>query len=78
MDSFADPPFMWLSTALFATLAGNLTPIGSVANVIVLEGAGEHGRVPFLAFLKLGAIVTALTLGAGWAVLLAQRALGWL
>lgn len=78
LDSFQDPTFMWLSTALFATLAGNLTPIGSVANVIVLEGAREHGQVPFLSFVKVGAVVTVLTLAAGWSVLLLQRQLGWL
>lgn len=77
IEAFQDPTFMWLSTALFATLAGNLTPIGSVANVIVLEGAREHGRIPFVSFFKLGAVVTVLTLAAGWGVLLLERALGW-
>lgn len=78
MDTFADPTFMWLSTALFATLAGNLTPIGSVANIIVIEGARGHERVPFLGFVKVGAVVTLLTLAAAWGVLVFERWAGWL
>lgn len=77
MGEFLDPEFMWLSTALFSTLAGNLTPIASVANIIVLEGAREDGRVPFLTFLRLGLPVTFLTIAAGWGVLLLERRLGW-
>lgn len=77
MEHFADPTFMWLSTALFATLAGNLTILGSVANIIVLEGAREHGRIGFFEFLRYGALVTIATLAAAFSVLVLQRALGW-
>lgn len=77
MDTFADPAFMWLSTALFSTLAGNLTPIGSVANIIVIEGAREHEPVSFLGFVKVGAVVTLLTLVVAWAVLVFERWAGW-
>lgn len=76
MPHFADPPFMWLSTALFSTLAGNLTIVGSVANMIVLEGAKEHGRVSFGEFLRHGSVVTALSLLGAFGVLWAERALG--
>jgi Na+/H+ antiporter NhaD/arsenite permease-like protein len=76
MPAFDDPTFMWLSTALFATLAGNLTILGSVANVIVLEGAGEVGRIGFVRFLRYGALVTVATLVAGFAILSMERALG--
>ncbi len=78
IPSFSDPTSMWLSTALFSTLAGNLTIVGSVANIIVLEGAGEHGRVGFFTFLKYGALVTALTLAAGFGVLWIERSFGLL
>lgn len=78
MPLFADAKLMWLSMALFSTLAGNLTIVGSVANLIVLESAGEEGRIGFFAFLRYGAIVTVLTLGVGFAALCAERALGWL
>jgi Na+/H+ antiporter NhaD/arsenite permease-like protein len=72
----ADPHLLWLATALAATLAGNLTVVGSVANVIVLEIAGSRARIGFWAFLRIGAAVTAATLVAGLALLLAERALG--
>jgi Na+/H+ antiporter NhaD/arsenite permease-like protein len=67
---------MWLATALASTLAGNLTVIGSVANVIVLELAGSRARIGFWRFLAIGTVVTSTTLAAGLAILLAERALG--
>jgi Na+/H+ antiporter NhaD/arsenite permease-like protein len=73
----AEPTLLWLATALAATLAGNLTVIGSVANLIVLELAGPKGRVSFWVFLRYGAAVTGATLVLGLGILLAERALGW-
>jgi Na+/H+ antiporter NhaD/arsenite permease-like protein len=78
MPNFLDPTFLWVLTALVSTLAGNLTMVGSVANLIVFEGAGEDGRVGFLEFLKYGALVTAATLLAGFAVLWTERSAGWI
>ncbi len=72
----AEPGLLWLATALAATLAGNLTVIGSVANVIVLELAGSRVRIGFWAFFRIGAVVTAATLAAGLALLLGERTLG--
>jgi Na+/H+ antiporter NhaD/arsenite permease-like protein len=69
-----EPQHAWLSLALVSTLAGNLTPVASVANVIVLELAGDRGRMPFVRFLKLGALCTFLPLAAALACLLAERA----
>ncbi len=74
----AEPRVLWLATALAATLAGNLTVVGSVANIIVLELAGARGRIGFWRFLRYGAVVTAVTLTASIALLLGERALGWL
>jgi Na+/H+ antiporter NhaD/arsenite permease-like protein len=74
----ADPTLLWLATALSATLAGNLTMVGSVANLIVLELAGSRASVSFWGFLRVGALVTGVTLAAGLAVLLAERALGFI
>lgn len=73
----ADPALLWLATALAATLAGNLTVVGSVANLIVLQLAGERGRIGFWRFLRYGAAVTAATLAISLAILLGERALGW-
>jgi Na+/H+ antiporter NhaD/arsenite permease-like protein len=72
----ADPPLLWLATALSATLAGNLTVVGSVANIIVLELAGSRGRIGFWRFFRIGAAVTLATLAAGLGILLLERRLG--
>jgi Na+/H+ antiporter NhaD/arsenite permease-like protein len=69
----ADPHLGWVSLALVSTLAGNLTPVASVANLIVLELAGEKGRIPFLRFLWLGALCTFVPLALGLACLLIAR-----
>lgn len=54
--SFPDPHAAWTTTALVSTLAGNLTLLGSVANIIVLERAKE--RMGFLEYAKIGVPVT--------------------
>jgi Na+/H+ antiporter NhaD/arsenite permease-like protein len=74
----AEPRLQWLATALSSTLAGNLTVIGSVANIIVLELAGARARIGFWRFLRYGSVVTAATLAVGLAILLGERALGLL
>jgi Na+/H+ antiporter NhaD/arsenite permease-like protein len=53
-----DPHFAWLSTALFSTLAGNLTLIGSVANIIVVEATSAENDIGFVRYLKVGVPVT--------------------
>ncbi|HTN52534.1 MAG TPA: SLC13 family permease [Anaeromyxobacter sp.] len=72
----AEPRLLWLATALAATLAGNLTVLGSVANLIVLELAGSRARISFWRFLRIGGVVTLATLTAGLALLLLERRLG--
>ncbi len=72
----ADPPLLWLATAMASTLAGNLTVVGSVANLIVLELAGPKGRIGFLRFLRHGAVVTLATLAVSLAILLLERRMG--
>jgi Na+/H+ antiporter NhaD/arsenite permease-like protein len=42
-----DPALMWKVLALATTFAGNLTIIGSVANMIVVESAREHLEIVF-------------------------------
>ena len=77
IPKLADPHLGWLSLALVSTLAGNLTPVASVANLIVLELAGEKGKIPFLRFLWLGALCTFLPLLLGLACLLLERRGFW-
>ena len=76
IPKMADPHLSWLSLALVSTLAGNLTPVASVANLIVLELAGDRAKVPFFRFLAVGAGATFLPLFVGLATLLAERKLG--
>jgi Na+/H+ antiporter NhaD/arsenite permease-like protein len=59
----------YLTLAMASTLAGNLTLVGSVANLIVAEGARRAGeRVGFGAYLRVGVPITlaTLALGAAW------------
>jgi Na+/H+ antiporter NhaD/arsenite permease-like protein len=71
MARFANPALMWKVLALATTFAGNLTIVGSVANMIVVESAREHIAVGFWDYARLGVPITILTTGAGVAVLLA-------
>jgi Na+/H+ antiporter NhaD/arsenite permease-like protein len=59
----------WLSLAMSSTFAGNLTVLGSVANLIVVENAARDGvRISFWDYSKVGIPLTVLTLlvGMGW------------
>ena len=63
-----DPARAWLVIAMASTLAGNLTLLGSVANLIVAKGAeGEGVPITFWAYFKVGLPLTLLTLAAGTA-----------
>src|SRR5207302_1101107 len=73
VPKLADPHLAWLSLALVSTLAGNLTPVASVANLIVLELAGSKGKIRFRRFLALGALCTFLPLALALAALLIER-----
>jgi Na+/H+ antiporter NhaD/arsenite permease-like protein len=56
----------WVTLAMASTLSGNLTPIASVANLIVVEGARRAGvRLSLGAYCRVGIPVTLLTLAAG-------------
>ena len=53
---------LWLTLASSATLAGNLTIIGAMANLIVIEIARSSKiEIKFFEFLKIGIVVTALS-----------------
>ncbi len=70
---------LWISLAAGATLGGNATLIGAVANLIVVEQAYREGVVVrFGEFLKVGVVVTALTLAASVGILLLEFNLGLL
>jgi len=62
----ADPAHAWLVVAMSSTLAGNLTLLGSVANLIVAEKARAEGiEISFMTYLRVGLPVTVLSLAFG-------------
>ena len=58
IDKFIDPKTMWYALAMSSTFAGNLTIMGSVANMIVMELSKEHVHVGFWDFFKVGFTTT--------------------
>ena len=63
---FHHPRHAWLVLAMASTLAGNFTITGSVANLIVVERARQHGvEVSFREYFLAGAPLTLLTLAIG-------------
>ena len=76
MPSMPDPTWGYIMLAVASTLAGNLTLFGSVANIIVMEGAGPRGEIGFWRFLRYGAVITLADLALAFAILYAERALG--
>ncbi len=63
---FPQPELVWLTLAMATTFAGNLTLLGSVANLIVAETARDHGvELSFMAYLKAGVPITLLSLIVG-------------
>jgi Na+/H+ antiporter NhaD/arsenite permease-like protein len=61
-----DPGHAWLVVAMAATLAGNFTVLGSIANLIVVEKAARRGiAIGFSGYFAAGAPLTLATLGFG-------------
>jgi Na+/H+ antiporter NhaD/arsenite permease-like protein len=64
---FTEPQHAWLLLAMASTLAGNLTLLGSVANLIVVEVARGSGiTIGFAEYCRVGLPLTLLTLLVGW------------
>jgi Na+/H+ antiporter NhaD/arsenite permease-like protein len=61
---------MWKVMALATTFAGNLTILGSVANIIVVESARGHVEIGFWDYARFGIPVTILTTMAGIGLLI--------
>lgn len=69
IPQLAAPQRAWLTLAMATTFAGNLTLLGSVANLIVAEIAKGRGvHLGFVEYLKAGVPITVLSLllGIGW------------
>jgi Na+/H+ antiporter NhaD/arsenite permease-like protein len=63
-----NPTQAWLTLAMSSTLAGNLTVLGSVANLIVIQQARHKVTIGFWEYFRVGAPLAILTilLGAFW------------
>jgi Na+/H+ antiporter NhaD/arsenite permease-like protein len=72
MEVMPQKELAWLALSMSSTLAGNLTILGSVANLIVVENARRAGtELGFVEYLKVGVPLTLLTtlVGVAWLVL---------
>lgn len=65
LETLGDPSLGWVLMGFITTVAGNLTLVGSVANIIVAEGAREHHTLGFVEYLRFGALSTVLSLLVG-------------
>jgi len=66
IPQFSNPQLSWLTLAMATTLAGILTLLGSVANLIVAESARKRGvNLSFVEYLKTGIPITLLNLSIG-------------
>ncbi len=66
VEALPDPRAGWLTLATASTFAGNLTLLGSVANLIVAERASRRNvQLKFWEYTRAGLIITALTLVVG-------------
>lgn len=75
VTSFPNSQIIWLALASTSTLAGNATPISSVANLIVLQQAGRRVRISFWEFVRVGIVVTLITTLVAVAILIAEHRL---
>jgi Na+/H+ antiporter NhaD/arsenite permease-like protein len=63
-----NPTQGWLALAMSSTLAGNLTVLGSVANLIVVQRARPEVKIGFWEYFRAGAPLTIVTIlfGVWW------------
>jgi len=68
IGQLADPKRAWLVLAMASTLAGNLTVVGSVANLIVIQQARDRVRIGFWEYFRVGAplAIATMLVGAAW------------
>lgn len=76
--SFNSPVLMWLVLAMSSTFAGNLTIVGSVANMIMLELSKEKAPFRFWEFTKVSGTIALVSWVVGTLMLAAYGAFGWM
>lgn len=62
LEHVADPKRSWLTLAMSSTLAGNLTLVGSVANLIVAHQARREAKIGFWEYSRVGIPLTLVSL----------------
>ena len=66
VPKLTDPDLSWLALAMSSTFAGNMTILGSIANLIVVEGARRRGiQVSFWDYSSVGLPLSSLTIALG-------------
>ncbi|MCC7382706.1 MAG: arsenic transporter [Deltaproteobacteria bacterium] len=65
MATLPNPRLGWELLAMASTFAGNLTLLGSVANIIVAEASHELGGLPFWPYLRVGFPLAVVTTAVG-------------
>ena len=73
MSALPDPTLAWELLAMASTFAGNLTLLGSVANIIVAEKADRVGGMRFAEYLRFGLPIALCTTVAGTILLVLLR-----
>ncbi|MGC8595444.1 MAG: SLC13 family permease [Candidatus Kryptoniota bacterium] len=74
--SFNHPHLMWLVLAMSATFAGNLTVVGSVANMIVLELSKTRAPFKFWEFTKVSGTIALVSWLVGTIIFILYAKLG--
>ena len=69
METIGDPELAWILLAWVSTVAGNLTLMGSVANLIVAEEGKRYFEMSFVYYSKFGFPITLITLYLGVAII---------
>jgi Na+/H+ antiporter NhaD/arsenite permease-like protein len=74
MSTLQNPTLGWELLAMASTFAGNLTLLGSVANIIVAEAGRDVGGLGFWQYLRVGLplAVGSTLLGLGWILVVAS------
>lgn len=78
ISQLKDNSVFWYLLAYVSTIAGNMTIIGSVANIIVVERARGFCNIGILDFVKVGVPSTAINLALGIGIIYIYNMLGLL
>jgi Na+/H+ antiporter NhaD/arsenite permease-like protein len=77
VDRLGDPDLAWVELAFVTTVAGNLTLLGSMANLIVAERSRDAYDLGFFEYLRFGVATTLASLAVGVPlIVLTARLLG--